>query len=249
MRSLVPVLITALLLFASSLPCQAEITEYDIEIVIFEDLSNRYIDSEKWPRIQHAIPLQENSSSLITEELLEPVTAEYPDDNDVINIASNNSAMLDQHVKKLNNSSRYKVLVHQSWRQAGLDAESAIDIEVDSRKQQQPTTFQGIAADLPGSDNNSDNQLVSSVSGKVKITLGRYLHIYTDLIYKKPASFQAPMPVSLEDSRFSEFLIKSHRRMRSKELHYLDHPLVGMLVMALPVDSSAKNTPQQSVTQ
>jgi hypothetical protein len=36
--------------------------------------------------------------------------------------------------------------------------------------------------------------------------------------------------------RIEEYPIKFHRRMRSKELHYLDHPLVGILVMAKPVE-------------
>jgi hypothetical protein len=34
---------------------------------------------------------------------------------------------------------------------------------------------------------------------------------------------------------YKEYPIKSHRRMRSRELHYLDHPMVGILVMAMPV--------------
>lgn len=251
MRLLIPLL--AALFMGSAAPCQAEISEYDIEIVIFEDLSSRYINSEQWPRVEHTLPLEESTPDLLMEELLEPASPDYPDDNDVINIASNNNVMLDKYVKKLGSSARYKVLVHKSWRQAGLDVGSAIDIEIDSRKDQHnsggPDALQGIDANMPDPAKGHGAELTSSVSGKVKVTLGRYLHIYTDLLYKKPASFQTPIPVSLEDSRFSEFQIKSHRRMRSKELHYLDHPLLGILVMALPVESIEKDAQQQTPTQ
>lgn len=33
----------------------------------------------------------------------------------------------------------------------------------------------------------------------------------------------------------AHYPIVSHRRMRSKELHYIDHPLVGILVQINPV--------------
>ena len=249
MRTYIALLATLWFILGTA-PCRADVTEYDIEIAIFEDLSERYLDSEKWPRIEHAIPPQENITDQVVEELLEPASAEYPDNNDVINIASNNSTMLDAHVKKLEASSRYKVLVHKSWRQTGLDAKSAIDIAIDSNKENKTgsSRIMGIAAEMPGSTQDPDDELSSSISGTVKITLGRYLHIYTDLIYKKPSS-RAPLPVSLEDNRFSEFLIKSHRRMRSRELHYLDHPLVGMLVMALPVEPVETDNKQQTDRQ
>ncbi len=32
--------------------------------------------------------------------------------------------------------------------------------------------------------------------------------------------------------------LNSHARMRSKELHYIDHPLVGMLIQINPVEKT-----------
>ena len=46
------------LLFIPLIPTlaySAEVNEYDIEIVIFEDLSSRYVDSEQWPRLEHEL--------------------------------------------------------------------------------------------------------------------------------------------------------------------------------------------------
>jgi len=69
------------------------------------------------------------------------------------------------------------------------------------------------------------------------MVLARYLHIYTDMIYRKPRNEAAPVWYDVQARLYKQYPIQSHRRMRSKELHYLDHPMVGILVMAKPVDS------------
>ncbi|MDH3450858.1 MAG: peptidoglycan binding protein CsiV, partial [Gammaproteobacteria bacterium] len=33
--------------------------------------------------------------------------------------------------------------------------------------------------------------------------------------------------------------VRYHRRMRSSELHYIDHPLVGILILVTPVEVDA----------
>lgn len=58
------------------------------------------------------------------------------------------------------------------------------------------------------------------LSGLVSVTVGRYLHLDLDLIY---------------NNRGRPVRIKTHRRMRSNELHYLDHPLLGVLAEIRPV--------------
>jgi hypothetical protein len=44
------------------------------------------------------------------------------------------------------------------------------------------------------------------------------------------------------------FHMKNHRRMRSKELHYIDHPLVGMLIQINPV-VKPKNEVEDATSQ
>ena len=57
------------------------------------------------------------------------------------------------------------------------------------------------------------------LSGLIRMTQGRYLHLDTDLV--------------LIDSNTSQpYRIKLHSRMRSKELHYVDHPRLGILIRA-----------------
>ena len=85
------------------------------------------------------------------------------------------------------------------------------------------------------------------VEGTVKVVLGRYLHVYTDLILRRPMpeSFagenRVPGIQATTDAdgvgfrnlatTLHEFPMKQHRRMRSNEAHYLDHPVMGMIII------------------
>jgi len=81
--------------------------------------------------------------------------------------------------------------------------------------------------------------------GKITIALSRYLHTYTDLILRRPrlsvdpvlnnAPLQAYATANAADTRIlNNHRIKEHRRMRSKNLHYLDHPEFAMLILITP---------------
>ena len=74
------------------------------------------------------------------------------------------------------------------------------------------------------------------LSGLIRLSQGRYLHLDTDLILRDGASSQP-------------YRIKLHRRMRSDELHYVDHPRLGILIRAkryqaaaAPEDSSGSSS-------
>jgi hypothetical protein len=65
----------------------------------------------------------------------------------------------------------------------------------------------------------------AQISGLVQVSRGRFLHFDTDLLFRDPAG--KPVRVRL------------HRRMRSDELHYIDHPKLGILIQARPAASAA----------
>lgn len=113
--------------------------------------------------------------------------------------------------------------------------------------------------------------LLEQIDGTITISRARYLHVWTDLIYRTPrlpqgyltsgaeivpahtpapdgSSVPVAQPVNInmpynspvtgadvQDPLFS-LRIQDHRRMRSKEIHYMDHPLVGMIILATPYE-------------
>ena len=62
------------------------------------------------------------------------------------------------------------------------------------------------------------------LSGHIGVTLGRYLHVNTHL-WLQP-----------DLSRDDFAVLSESRRMRSNELHYVDHPHMGVLINITPFE-------------
>jgi len=202
-----------------SAPAHAETTEYDFEIIIFEDTSNRYINSEQW---QHELAKNNTETEISNIQEAQQNTGSKTDKEALKDITPIKGIGLKRYANALKTNKRYNVLVHKAWRQAWHEDSEAIDIPIDSRS-------------AAGNDDRN------SVHGSIRVVLERYLHIYTDMIYQQPNPEYNPEMVGEVGQPYKQYPIKSHRRMRSKELHYLDHPMVGILVMAMPVEKKTES--------
>ena len=134
------------------------------------------------------------------------------------------------------------MLQYSAWRQAGLKSADAFEIDISNLK------------------NTHKSQTENAISGQVKVVLARYLHFYSNLEYQQPNDHIDTIE-TLPDSKDTNteknsdhetknivlntvnntYTLQSHRRMRSKELHYIDHPLVGILIQINPVDPTPVN--------
>jgi hypothetical protein len=87
------------------------------------------------------------------------------------------------------------------------------------------------------------------LEGKITVALSRYLHIYTDLVLRRPRrSADALANTASEDMFLATYSadtrilnnhsLKEHRRMRSKNLHYLDNPEFSMLILITPYEAT-----------
>ena len=124
---------------------------------------------------------------------------------------------LDGVAGRISRSSKYKLLLHTGWRQSVLPRDKAVGVRL--------TTTDG---------NNT-------LDGVVKISVERYLHVNFDLLYQKSeGSDLIDSPVNMK-----AYSIKGKRRIRSKELHYFDHPLVSMLVLVTPYKEKAEKVSQE----
>ena len=125
----------------------------------------------------------------------------------------------------LNKSGKYKVLKHMAWLQPGLAKEDAIAVHV----------YAGKDYKNEFNERSFSNQPVYELDGTVKIILGRYLHLYTDLVYRKIFSINSSDALG-RNHILADFTIKTHRKMRSSTLHYIDHPLLGILIEIRPAE-------------
>ena len=75
----------------------------------------------------------------------------------------------------------------------------------------------------------------ANLAGYVRVTIGRYLHFEADLWTTMERKDQTDSP---QDNQF--LALRESRRMRSNELHYLDHPALGVITKISPysIDSN-----------
>jgi hypothetical protein len=216
--------------FAETNDTAASLQEYDIEVIIFEDAHARYINSEIWN--QNSTAESEMFNSETSTKNIGELSKEEINKTSFKNI---NPTILKSEYKRIRNSSEYNILFYGAWRQAGLSDSDAFEINID---------------DLNNTDKSTSE---NTITGNFKLILARYLHIYAELEYHRKdnneasaASTNAEQSNNLNSSLTVEnkpYPISIHRRMRSKELHYIDHPLVGMLIQINPVEK-VKETAQ-----
>ena len=122
-----------------------------------------------------------------------------------------NTYLLAGEDARLQRSGVYRVLLHRAWIQP-----------VPDRDRLQPMLIQ-----IAESDGRR-------IDGYLGVTRGRYLHMDTRLWYEMPAAASAAASAGdAVDSPYME--MREQRRMRSGELHYLDHPKFGVLARVDPV--------------
>jgi hypothetical protein len=112
---------------------------------------------------------------------------------------------------------------------------------------------------------------VYPLDGTLTVTLGRFLHLYTNLLYSrvievedlesqrriadqnrptKWPSIVSPGTESVPDLPIGQsYPFRYHRKMRSKELHYLDHPMLGMLVLMTPFEEDSTRAREVKVEE
>ena len=215
---------------------EENLKEYDIEIIIFEDAHARYINSEMW---QQNSP--DDSAALITSNANTKAAKNQKKSalskTDPGRYKNIKPVILKKEYKRINHSSEYKVLFYGAWQQAGLEKSKAFEININEL------------------NNNHKKRSKNSITGQLKVVLARYLHFYSQLEYQRQGDQHETNAISADGSsdistenheesvNKSDILtvgnniypMKDHRRMRSKELHYIDHPLIGILIQINPV--------------
>jgi hypothetical protein len=162
----------------------ANTSNYDVEIVVFEN---------QMPELEGGEKLASNKPRDLAADLS---IAEVPP-------APPGEGGLAAAVQALEKDTRYRILAHQRWTQAA-DAKSAT----------KPVRI-------------SDATL--KLDGVFRFYLSRFLHVEMNLILQDGAAAnpgEAPV-----------YRLQEHRRVRTQELHYFDHPKFGALVR---VTSAAK---------
>ena len=219
---------------------------YDVEIIVFENMSDEAKNSEHWPReVNLNIPANTVKLGELPPREWLPKDADLKESFKVLNA---DQYKLTAEVEKISASRSRRVIFHTAWRQPGLDKSVALPVYFKHEVPKLPISQNGheiTQTTDPSLDQPDIEKNLSILEGVVRISLARYLHLEAELSYRNkiPA-------VSTPNSSFSFFndesdpveipkqgviYFKQERsRMRSSELHYIDHPVLGILVQITP---------------
>ncbi len=220
----VPLLLALLVLPAPGL---AEQQLYDVELIVFRhaEATSRQA-GERWPRVaepaRHGRYAELSSDGSVDERHYRQL--------------SGDALRLREVAQRLERSDQYEVLVHSAWRQPGLGNSEAAAIPL-------PLGSSPQSADEPVNGNGGSDlpvvlgpeRLPEGLSGYVRVYRERFLHAELDLRYLAGgADGRASLP--LFEDQPPVVVMQERRRMRSNELHHLDHPVIGALIRVSPVD-------------
>jgi len=263
-KKLITITSIFLIFLYTNISC-AEGTGYEVEIIIFSYLNDKYEISENWPEnrvnnnteivhlkqepemkensLPKTMPVEslnttkslivDNSTNILDEKIKKPI-----DLNIEADFLSPEHYRMTREANRIKKNPNYNFLMHMAWKQAGLPNEKAFFIHLDNMKvttdDLQTLNQQDKVSLLLDSTDVIDKQDVTEyIGGEIKLVMSRYLHISSKLILHKFNQQMAESNTSLEPSE-RVYKINLDRRMKSKEINFIDHPLVGILVIATP---------------
>ena len=204
--------------------------DYAIEIILFANKDGLQQSAEKF-NFKHIIPTPTNGLDLSSI-----------DNNSQWQAIPEEDYILNNVAERLKRSSNYRILKHFAWRQPVVEKQDSQPIAIKAGRDftnQYPEHGYRQIEFSDTSTNDSGNSKVLELDGTINIVITRYLHLYTDLVFRLPRNIPTDIEDALNrDQALVDYSIQSHRRMRSRELHYIDHPLVGILIEATPIDEN-----------
>ncbi|MES9951660.1 MAG: CsiV family protein [Candidatus Thiodiazotropha sp. 6PLUC2] len=108
----------------------------------------------------------------------------------------------------------YRPLYHIAWRQPVTHPDRAT-----------PLYFS-----LKPKSNSAFDEPLPRLEGRIKFGVKRYLHLETDILLR--AENSNSLSEEGYGPSFRSYRMQDKRRMRSGKLHYLDHPVLGVLAIA-----------------
>ncbi len=211
----------AMLMASAVFITSAHAVEYDVEVIIFEHVRDTMVGSSDTlllPVTRNAQPIPD---AAVPGAEVQPI----------------GELRLLTEVEKIKTSNNHRLLYHGGWRQGAIDKESAPYMSIALGRTFNMLAERGDSESLflrgyltPPADTNIElrQRRSARLYGGIKVWVGRFLHFDTLLAYTPPGS-----DVS--------FAFESERRMRSRQMHYIDNSRVGIITKIFPVDNSAPN--------
>lgn len=197
---------------------------YHVEVIIFAHVSDMGVHEEYWPLetgepdVSDSVLLveQDNSSERLPGELLE---------FEVLPVETLSNAF-----DRMQRSALYDVIYANAWRLPDLPAKFAPSVRIRAGKRYHRDGSFAIPAMIEGTTrfNREFEDALYEIDGRIKISLSKFLDVDVDLLYRRHIKLTGHE--NMEATQFHPFRLTEFRRMASNTIHYLDHPMFGVVV-------------------
>ncbi len=214
---------------------QAEEVWYQVELIVFENLQAD-ADGEAWPvtpgypDIDSALDILSSEMTLQAEPIVKaetevnltapgwdtPAEVQKPEPPVTYQQLSADKLRIADVFSRMRRSANYRPLLHLGWIQSGAEETVSQAVRVALNSEEDPTSI--------------TNQQI--LDGFVKMRKSRFIHIEADLVYFLP---QTAFMETSKHGYASLVRLQESRKMRLNELHYLDHPLFGVVLYVSPL--------------
>jgi hypothetical protein len=197
---------------------------YQFEVLVFRRINPGAGTTEGW-KLDPGTPDKTNSVSLTRGPLMR--------DNKPIAYralpAEEKSLTRVWHAMR--SSRDFRPLYHIAWRQPVVHPDKATPIYF-SLKAKRDSAFE---------------EPLPRLEGTLKFGIQRYLHLETDILLRAEVD-ETDSDVGY-GQRFRSYRMQEKRRMRSGKLHYLDHPVLGVLTIAKRYEMPAPEVVEPPTTE
>ncbi len=154
------------------------------------------------------------STELVAADMQYPVEPEEVKPPPAFRFLRADELELQSAMRTLDRAGAYTTLAHGGWVQIAHPPEQAVPIDLERLGVVNPV-------------------------GSVQLHLSRFLHVTVDLVYRATPSYWTAQATAgsngLEELKLPpRYALRTQRRVRSGEIHYFDHPAIGVLVVIKP---------------
>jgi len=209
---------------------------FEVEVLVFRHTVTGAANTESWP----ALPGRPAVDGVAEPGPVAPLALPF-------NALPTGSSRLTAQWDALRRSSRYQTIAYFSWLQPPLERALALPVRLASPEVDvAPLPPIDAAAVLDGTappaaavpEGPVLPPLRTPLDGTATLSVQRYLYLALDLVFLPPEAALAP-----DGQPFGGWRLTEVRRMRSKELHYFDHPAFGALALVTPRPAPPEPTP------
>lgn len=212
---------------------------YQVEVIIFDHITPKTVNAEYW----------RSHTNLVTGHHSIDLADYDPDTPDqAYQLLPQSQMTLMKEQKKIASHTDYHILAHYAWHQPITSKEWTQPIRIyggeDYNHQSMKTELNETNYFSESLNHPNDNW---QVNGTLTISKKRFISVNADIYLNLPFVEVSPMlnnkPLLYPNSDgLVSFKLAETRRMRTGELHYFDHPLLGMLVKI--TSEKTPSTPQ-----